>query len=103
MPCKEEEDEMSMSTVGQRSAGAKELLGGNAPRKRLPDTNNFSFASPIMLSVDFVFLLLARHSLCQHNSALAVFVGSAEIEHILLCSRLLAEFFIQISCVRIRE
>ena len=100
MPCKEEEDEMSMSTVGKRSAGAKELPGGNAPRKRLPDT---SLASPIMLSVDFVFLLLARHSLCQHNSALAAFVGSAEIEDILLCSRLLAEFFIQISCVRIRE
>ena len=82
MPCKEEEDEMSMSTVGQRSAGAKELPGGNAPRKRLPDTNNFSLASPIMLSVDFVFLLLARHSLCQHNSALAAFVGSEVVSKV---------------------
>ena len=65
-------------------------------------------ASPILLPVDFVFLLLARHSLCQHNSALALFVGSAEIEQrlrvgdcksgiVLLCSRLLAEFSFLIS------
>ena len=38
------------------------------------------YDSITLLSVDFVFLLLARHSLCQHNSALAAFVGSADIE-----------------------
>ena len=70
-----------LSLFAHQTAGAMPLLrltyAAHADEASLTH-----LASPILLPVDFVFLLLARHSLWQHNSALAAFVGSEVVSKV---------------------